>query len=73
MCGVIFGLDFDLVFDFCMSGRSLTCEGIYKSIMSKGVSGLLVILKTCRYNAILFGVGIVVMFFGGVYVFVDHG
>ena len=41
-----------------MSGRSMGCEGMYRLIMSSGVSDLLDILKTPRYDGTLLGVGI---------------
>lgn len=45
-----------------MRCRSFTCEGMYRFMMRNSMSGLLVILKACRYGEILFGVGIFVMF-----------
>lgn len=36
------------------------CEGVYKFIVSSGVSGLLEFLKTNRYGDMLLGVGILV-------------
>ena len=49
------------------------CEGMYRFIMSSGVSGLLDILKTSRFDDIFLGVREFDNISSRVYVFVDHG
>lgn len=41
--------------------------------MSSGGSGLLLILKACKYGDMLHGVGILMTLFGEYMSFVDHG
>ena len=51
-----------------MSGKLVGCEGIYRFIISSGMSGLLDILKNSRCGDIYLGMGILVIFLCRVYV-----
>lgn len=51
-----------------MSGKLVGCEGIYRFIISSGMSGLLDILKNRRCGDIFLGMGILVIFLCRVYV-----